>query len=248
MIINNVKINENERVDDLHRNNLQIIQNPEKFCFGCDAVLLSDFAKVNKNEIALDLGTGTGIIPILLTAKTEGKFFYGLEIQEDCVEMANRSIRLNNLTEKAEIIFGDIKNADCLFKKSSFDVITSNPPYIKSDSGLKNDFESKTIARHEVLCNLEDIISNASKLLKTNGRFYLIHRPQRLSEIIVTLAKYNLQPKLMRFVHPKIDKEPTMVLIEAVRNGKPNLKVLKPLIMYDGDGKYTSEINKIYYE
>lgn len=242
-----MEIYDNERIDDLHRDNLLIIQNPEKFCFGCDAVLLSYFVKIKKNEIALDLGTGTGIIPILLTAKTNGKFFYGLEIQEGPAQMAQRSVDLNNLRDKIEIKCGDLKLACDIYKKSFFDVITVNPPYIVTDGGLKNNFEAKAVARHEVLCTLEDVISVSSKLLKPNGRFYMVHRPHRLTDIITLMAGYKLGAKTIQFVYPKIDKGPTMVLVEAVRGAKPMLNVLKPLIIYGADGRYTDEINDIYY-
>lgn len=247
-IINDVLINDHERVDDLHRNGYKIIQSPENFCFGCDAVLLSAFATIKPFEHALDLGTGTGIIPILLEAKTKGEKFYGLEIQKEMVEMSRRSVQLNNLSSKIEIIEGNIKDLATIFKPSQFDVITTNPPYMNSGAGLINDFDNKAIARHEILCNLEDIILGSAKCLKTNGRFYMIHRPHRLVDIIYYLRNYNLEPKKIRFVHPKFHKEPSMVLIEAIKNAKPMLKTLPPLIMYKDDGTYTDEINDIYYK
>lgn len=237
---------EGERIDELHRKGYKIIQNPSKFCFGMDAVLLSGFARVNDGERALDLGTGTGIIPILLEAKTEGSHFTGLEIQEESVDMASRSVRLNNLQDKVEIILGDIKEGDKLFKPSSFDVITSNPPYMNSGKGLTNQYTPKAIARHELLCSLEDVISIASKLVKVSGRLYLVHRPHRLVDIMYTLRKYQMEPKRIRFVHPFVDKEPNMVLIEAIRHGKPMLTVDSPLVVYKEVGKYTDEIYEIY--
>jgi len=247
MIINNVNINDDERIDDLHRNGYLLIQSPKRFCFGADAVLLSDFAKVKKNDTVLDIGTGTGIIPILLEAKTNGEIFYGIEIQKDSAEMAERSVKLNNLDNKIKIINDDIKNLENHFGKSHFDVITTNPPYTNAGKGVVNDYSPKAIARHEILCTLNDIIKISSQFLKPNGHFFMIHKPERLAEIFNEMRLHKLEPKTLRFVYPKIDRAPTMVLIEGVRDGKPFLKVLPPLIMYGDDGKYTEEINKIYY-
>ena len=241
-----VLLKEGERIDDLQRNGLRIIQNSEKFCFGIDAVLLSDFSKVRKNEKVLDIGTGTGIIPILLTAKTEGLHFTGLEIQEESADMANRSVIMNSLSEKVEIVNGDIKDGLKLFERESFNVITSNPPYMIESAGEGNEDEPKSIARHEIKCTLDDVIREGSKLLKVGGRFYMVHRPFRLVEIFETFRKYHLEPKRMRMVHPYINKEPNMVLIEALKGGKPRLTVDKPLIVYNEAGKYTDEIYEIY--
>ena len=235
-----------ERLDDLNRNGYKIIQNPEKFCFGMDAVLLSGFAKVKTGENALDLGTGTGIIPILLEAKTDGKHFTGLEIQEESADMARRSVSYNHLEEKISIVQGDIKEADRLFALASFDVITSNPPYMTGNHGLVNPQIPKAIARHEVLCTFDDVARQAARLLKPGGRFYLVHRPFRLAELIVTLSKYHLEPKRMKLVHPFADKEPNMVLIEAIRGAKPRITVESPLIVYQKPGVYTDEIYSIY--
>lgn len=236
-----------ERIDDLHRNGYVIIQDPEKFCFGVDAVLLSDFAKVKKNEVALDLGTGTGIIPILLAAKTNAKKIIGLEIQSECVEMARRSVAMNNLQERISIDEGDIKNLAELYKPSSINVITTNPPYIHKSGGILNEYTPKAIARHELLCTLDDIISGASKLLTFGGRFYMIHRPYRLVDIFVTMRTYNIEPKVIRFVHPFAYKDPTMILVEGVRSGNSELKVMPPLIIYESQGVYTEEVHRIYY-
>lgn len=244
MTINNLL--ENERIDDLQRNGYRIIQNPEKFCFGMDAVLLSGFAKVKEGETALDLGTGTGIIPILLEAKTEGKHFTGLEIQAESADMARRSVALNGLEEKIEIVTGDIKDASERFGASSFDVITTNPPYMIGQHGLKNGNEAKTIARHEVLCDLEDILRESSRLLKEHGRFYMVHRPFRLAEILSTMIHYRIEPKRMRLVYPYVDKEPNMVLIEGLKGGKSRMTVEKPLIVYKAPGVYTEEIYTTY--
>lgn len=235
-----------ERLDDLNRNGYKIIQNPEKFCFGMDAVLLSGFAKVKTGENALDLGTGTGIIPILLEAKTDGKHFTGLEIQEESADMARRSVSYNHLEEKISIVQGDIKEADRLFALASFDVITSNPPYMTGNHGLVNPQIPKAIARHEVLCTFDDVARQAARLLKPGGRFYLVHRPFRLAELIVTLSKYHLEPKRMKLVYPFADKEPNMVLIEAIRGAKSRITVESPLIVYQKPGVYTDEIYSIY--
>ena len=244
----NVNINDWERVDDLHRNGYVIIQDPKRFCFGIDAVILSGFAEVKKGENVMDLCTGTGIIPILLEAKTEGSHFTGLEIQEESVEMARRSVRLNGLEDKVTIDFGDVKKTEALYRASSFDVVTVNPPYMNEGGGLKNGYSPKTIARHEVLCSLEDVVDAAARLLVPQGRLYMVHRPHRLTDIMVTLRNHRLEPKRLRFVHSYADREPVMVLVEAVSNGKPMVKVMPPLIIYKEDGEYTGEIMKIYYE
>ena len=244
----NVEIKEYERVDDLHRNGYMIIQDPKRFCFGIDAVILSGFAEVKKGEREMDLCTGTGVIPILLEAKTEGGHFTGLEIQPESAEMAVRSVLLNNLQDKVTIDQGDVKNTEALYRASSFDVVTVNPPYMNDGGGLKNGFSPKTIARHEVLCSLEDVISASARLLAPQGRLYMVHRPHRMTDIMVTLRKYRLEPKRLRFVHSFADREPVMVLIEAVSNGRPMVKVMPPLVVYKDDRSYTDEIMKIYYE
>lgn len=235
-----------ERIDDLQRNGYQIIQNEEKFCFGMDAVLLSGFAKVKPGEQVLDLGTGTGIIPILLSAKTEAGHLTALEIQEESADMARRSVELNGLSEKISVVTGDIKEASKLFGKAVFDVVTTNPPYMNDNHGLKNPDLPKAIARHEVLCSLEDVIREASFVLKPNGRFYMVHRPFRLAEIFAVMQKYKLEPKAMRLVHPFEDKEPNMVLIEGLKGGKSMIKIAPPLIVYKEPGAYTDEIYDVY--
>ncbi|MEQ2563221.1 tRNA1(Val) (adenine(37)-N6)-methyltransferase [Ventrimonas sp. CLA-AP-H27] len=244
--MNNVICGEDERIDDLQRNGYRIIQKKKGFCFGMDAVLLSGFAQVKEGEVAVDLGTGTGIIPILLEAKTNGKHFTGLEIQEEVAEMAGRSVRLNQLEDRVDIVRGDIKEASRLFGKASFDVVTSNPPYMNDNHGLKNPDLPKAIARHEVFCTLDDVCREASLLLKSGGRFYMVHRPHRLVEIITALKTYKLEPKRMKLVHPFADKEANMVLIEAVRGGKSMMKVEAPIIVYKEPGVYTQEIYDVY--
>lgn len=239
-------LKEGERLDDLQRNGYKIIQNPNKFCFGMDAVLLSGFVRVKKGEKALDLGTGTGIIPILLEAKTEGEHFTGLEIQAESADMAARSVAYNGLSEKLQIVNGDIKEAVKLFGAASFDVITTNPPYMNDNHGLKNPDMPMAIARHEVLCSLEDVIREGAGVLKENGRFYMVHRPLRLVEIFSLMTKYRLEPKRMRLVYPYADKEPNMVLIEGLKGGRPQLRVDKPLIVYKEPDVYTDEIYDVY--
>ena len=235
-----------ERIDELQRNGYRIIQNPERFCFGMDAVLLSGFARAKKQERCLDLGCGNGIIPILMEAKTEGKHFTGLEIQPESADMARRSVALNGLQDRIDIVEGDIKDASKIFGASSFHVVTTNPPYMTAQHGLTNLYEAKTIARHEVLCNLEDIIRESARLLMPGGRFYMVHRPFRLAEIISLMVQYRMEPKRMRLVFPYVDREPNMVLIEGLRGGKSRMTVEKPLIVYKEPGKYTDEIYDVY--
>lgn len=241
-----VELKQKERIDDLHRNGYRIIQNSEKFCFGIDAVLLSGFVHVKTGAKVLDLGTGTGIIPILVEAKTKASHITALEIQEESVDMARRSVRLNDLEDKISIVQGDIKEASQIFEGASFDVVTTNPPYMTENHGLINPDMPKAIARHEIYCTLEDVIRESAKVLKMNGKFFMVHRPYRLVEIITTLTKYKLEPKRIRFVHPYKDKEPNMVLIEAVKGGGSRVKIEPPLIVYENVNIYTSEIYEIY--
>ena len=237
-----VKLRPEERLDDLQVNGYEVIQHPGKFCFGMDAVLLSNFARVKEKERALDLGTGTGIIPILLTAKTEGQSFVGLEIQEESADMARRSVAHNRLEEKVEIVTGDIKEAAEIFGPVSFDVITVNPPYMIGQHGIANASDTKAIARHEVLCTLDDVLRESAKLLKPKGRFYMVHRPFRLAEILSKMVAAGIEPKRMRMVHPFIDKEPNMVLIEGLRGGNSRMTVEPPLVVYKEVGVYNDEL------
>lgn len=237
---------ENERIDDLQRNGLKIIQKTDGFCFGMDAVLLSGFAHVKRGEKVLDMGTGTGIIPLLLSAKTQGEHFTALEIQKEIAEMAARSVAMNHLEDKIEIVNGDIKEASRIFGGASFDVVTTNPPYMNDAHGLKNPTEVKAISRHEVLCTLDDVVREGAKVLKSGGRMYMVHRPHRLIEIITAMKQYKLEPKRMCMVHPFKDKEANMVLIEAVKGGGSWLKMEAPIIVYKEPGVYTDEIYSIY--
>ena len=229
-----IKLHPGERLDDLQLNGLQIIQDPKRFCFGMDAVLLSDFAKVRTGEKVLDLGTGTGILPILLAGKTKGQHFTGVEIQPESAEMARRSVAYNHLEEKIEIVTGDIKEAGRLFQPAFFDVITVNPPYMADQCGIQNPQDAKAIARHEILCNLEDIFRESKKLLpEGKGRFYMVHRPVRLAEILLKMSQSHIEPKRIQLVHPYVDKEPVMVLIEGRSGARPGVRIEPPLILHE---------------
>ena len=242
-----MNLKENERIDDLEYKGLKIIQNKNYFCFGMDSVLLSDFAKeIKDNSIVLDLGTGTGIISILLSAKTNLKKIYGIEIQEEVAEMANRSVILNDLQNKIEIVNKDIKKLEEIFKINSIDAIVTNPPYKEINRGIVNENSNKVISRHEVKANLEDFIKISFKLLKNYGEFYMVNRPERLADILEYMRKYKIEPKIIRFVYPKIDKEPNLILIKGVKNAKKFLKIEKPLIVYNENNEYTEEIYRIY--
>ena len=248
-----MKLKENERIDDLEYNNLKIIQNKEGFCFGLDSVLLSDFASEVKNgSSGVDLGTGTGIVSILLTAKTNLKRIVGVEIQKEVADMAKRSVELNNMNNKIKILNIDIKEIfqkNCKseeLKKESFDFIVTNPPYKKLETGKTNENKYKYISRHEATANLEDFIKISKYLLKDKGSIYMVHRPDRLVDIIELMRKYKIEPKNIRFVYPSIDKAPNLVLIKGIKNARPFLKIDKPLIVYDSNGCYTDEIYEIY--
>lgn len=222
-----------ERLDDLQCQGYHIIQNTKAFCFGMDAVLLANFAKtgIRKGQQVLDMGTGTAVIPILLAAKTEAEHLTGLEIQNASVEMAKRSIALNGLEDRITIIEGDIKEAGNIFPAASFHAITCNPPYMTVNHGLHNPYEAKNIARHEILCTLEDVVAAAAKLLTPGGSFFMVHKPFRLAEIMEMLMRYKLEPKRMQLVHPYVDKEPNMVLLQAVRGGKSRIQIAPPMIL-----------------
>ena len=236
-----------ERLDDLQLRGYQIIQNPGRFCFGMDAVLLSAFAKVRRGERALDLGCGeTASCPLLLAAKYPGEHYAGLEIQEESAGMAVRSVKLNGLEEKIDIVTGDFKEAASIFGAASFEVITTNPPYMIGSHGLKNENEALYIARHEALCTIDDILRESAKVLKSKGRFYMVHRPFRLPELLAKMSAAKLEPKRMRLVYPYVDKEPNMVLIEGLKGGNPRMEVEPPLIVYEKDGTYTQELRAMY--
>ena len=242
-----VELKENERIDDLELKGLKIIQNKDSFCFGIDSVLLSDFAKnIKNNSLVLDLGTGTGIIPILLCGKTDLKKVIGVEVQEKIAEMAKRSIKLNNLEARFQVINENILNLNKIYKKQTFDVVVTNPPYKKKNSGIINENKEKLISRHEIEANLEDFIKVSKDLLKDKGEFYMVHRPERLVDILSIMRKEKLEPKVLRMVYSNKNKEPKLVLIKGIKNAKPFLKVEKNLYIYDENGNYTDEILEIY--
>ena len=241
-----VDLKGSERIDDLQRNGYQIIQDSDRFCFGMDAVLLTGFARAAEKDNLLDLGTGTGIIPILMEAKYHCSHLAGLEIQEESADMARRSVALNGLSDKIEIVTGDIKEADNFFPSAFFDCITCNPPYMIGQHGLANPTDAKAIARHEILCTFEDVVRVTAKLLRPGGHFFLVHRPFRLAEIMTVMSQYKLEPKRMRLVYPYVDREPNMVLLDAVRGGKPRMTVEKPLVIFEKQGVYTPEIREKY--
>ena len=241
-------IKENERLDDLQISGLFIIQDIKRFCFGMDAVLLSGFVSVKDGVKVLDMGTGTGILPLLLSAKTKASKLTGLEIQPESADMARRSVEYNRtvLQDRVEIVEGDIKEAGSIFGPASFDVVTCNPPYMKKGNGLVNPDEALAIARHELMCTFDDVSRAAAKVLTPGGKLFLVHKPERLSELLCTLTKYKLEPKRVRVVYPYADKEPEMVLIEAAKGGKSGMKMEKPLIIFEKSGDYTEEIKRDY--
>lgn len=241
-----VVLKPNERIDELIRNNLKIIQSSGSFRFSMDAVLLSGFVTVRSGDNVLDLGTGTGVLPLLLSAKTLGKEFHGLEIQDDMAEMAGRSVLLNELEGSVFIRQGDLRDVSTIYAGARFDVVVSNPPYIEAGTGLVNPKDTYAISRHEVMCTLEDVIKAASISLRDMGRFAMVHRPSRLVDIVVHMRNYGLEPKRMRFVHPKTGARPNMVLVEALKGGGRELEVQTPLYIYDDQGNYTGEVQKIY--
>lgn len=241
-----MNIKENERIDDLQYKGLKIIQNKDGFCFGIDAVLLANFAKnMKKKDLVVDLCTGTGIIAILLAGKTNAKKIIGIEIQKECAEMAQRSVELNLISDKVEIINEDLKNLKRIINSGAVDAVTVNPPYMKAGSAIVNDENKMSIARHEICCTLEDVIKESARILKTNGEFYMVHKPERLVDIFCVMRKYKIEPKRIRFVQPSIDKPANIVLIEGVKDGKEFLKFEKTLYVYE-NGEYTNEIYEIY--
>lgn len=247
VIFVDVELKENERIDDLEFKGLKIVQNEKGFCFGMDSVLLSDFAKnMKNNSTVLDLGTGTGIIPILLCGKTNLKKVVGIEIQQDVANMAKRSSQLNNLQDRFEVVNTNIIDLKNIYEKQSFDVIVTNPPYKKENTGITNENEAKLISRHEITANLEDFISISKDLLKDKGEFYMVHRPERLVDILSLMRKYKIEPKILKFVSPNKNKEPNLILIKGIKNANSFLKIEKNLYVYNEDGKYTNEILKIY--
>ncbi len=248
-------IRDGERVVDLQRSNLRLLQAPDRFCFGIDAVLLSAFAEIRAGERCLDMGTGTGILPLLFAAKTEAAELVGLELQPESADMADRSVRMNIAAQcddmpllegRVRIVQGDLKEASKMFGRSSFDVVTCNPPYMTGGHGIVNPADAKAIARHEIACTMEDVAREAAAVLVPGGRLYIVHRPFRLAELMCTLSRYGLEPKRMRLVYPYVDREPNLVLLGCVRGGKPRIEVEKPLILWDKPGEYTAEVQELY--
>lgn len=244
----NTVLRDNERLDDLQCRGYNIIQNQDVFCFGMDAVLLADFAASKPKSRVIDLGTGTGVIPMLMQGRGKGVHFTGLEIQEYSVDMARRSVQLNQLDEEIDIVLGDIKAVGDIFERGSFDVVTSNPPYIKGSHGLENPNEPKNIARHEILVGLEDVVKAAAYLLRDGGSLAMVHKPFRLAEIIRLMSAYRIEPKRLCMVQPYADKEPNMVLIEGCKGGKTMMKIEPALVVYNKDGSYTEDLLKRYGE
>lgn len=238
---------EDETIDDLQLKGLKLIQKKDGFKFGIDAVLLSDFAYIKRNHEVIDLCTGTGIIPFLIYGKYKPQHVCGLEIQEDMVHMAKRSVKLNTLEGSISFYNEDLKNIDYLKQLKKFDVVTVNPPYKLNNSGIINPNDKLAIARHEILCNLEDVIYASRILLKDNGRLFMIHRPERLADIFTLMRKYKIEPKRVKMIHPKVGKAPNIVLVEGQRDGGSYLKWEPPLYVYDDNGKYTKEIDSIYW-
>ncbi len=238
-----------ERVDDLQTpNGYKLIQNPDWFCFGVDAVLLSHFAAqtIKPKTKILDLCSGNGIIPVLLAEKTSAAHIDGLEVQTDVAEMAARSVEMNDLQERIKITCGDLRCALEYYPKASFDGVCCNPPYKEDLGGIKNPTDTLAIARHEIMCNLEDVIKNSESLLVPGGKLYIIHRPERLADILCLMRENRIEPKRLRFVHPSAGKTATMVLVEGAKHGKPKLFLDPPLYVHKEDGGYTDEINEIY--
>lgn len=242
----NVNININEGIDDLQLNELKLIQKKQGFRFGVDAVLLSHFANIKNKHRVIDLCTGTGIIPFLAYGKYSPKEIIGLEIQEDMVEMANRSSILNNTIDIVKFVHGDLKNIELLDSLGKFDILTVNPPYKLNNAGIVNPNYKLAIARHEVMCTLEDVILAARRLLKDNGRMFIVHRPERLADIFGLMRKYKIEPKRVRMVQPNTKKAPNIVLVEGQRDGGAFLKWEETLYVYDDNGNYSEEIDSIY--
>ena len=241
-----VNIEKDESIDDLQLNGLQLIQKNEGFRFGVDAVLLSHFANVKKKHRVIDLCTGTGIVSFLMYGKYNPSEVVGFEIQEEMVEMANRSAKLNDITDRIKFVKGDLKDKKLLDSLGRFDVVTVNPPYKLNSAGILNPNDKLAIARQEIMCNLEDVIVASRKLLKDNGRIFIVHRPERLADIFGLMRKYKIEPKRVRMVQPNSKKAPNIVLVEGQRDGGAFLKWEETLFVYDDNGNYSEEINRIY--
>ena len=235
------------RLDELWRKGYRILQDPDAFCFGVDAVLLADFATVGKTERVLDLGTGNGILPLLLDARDKGGEITGLELQEEAAGLAAENFALNGAQERLKVCHGDLKNAAALFGRASFDVVVTNPPYHELGRGMVNPENAKSLARHEISCTLEDVLQTAATVLKLHGRFYMVHRPKRLTEILAGMERVGIAPRTLRFVHSHSGDQASLLLVSGMRGGGKELRVAPPLILYGEDGQYTPEVYEIYY-
>ena len=237
-------LQQGERIDQIGFSDLKLIQKPDEFCYGVDAVILADFASGKKAKHVVDLGTGTGIIPLIMSHKTDAAFIYGIEYQKDSYDRAKRNVELNGLSDRVDFINANVAEFDGL--KEWADVVTSNPPYMVSNGALTNENSAKTIARHETVGNLEDFVKCAAGILKNKGDFYMVHRPSRLVDIFYLCRKYRLEPKEMRLVAPRERMTPNIVLIHCVKNGGAELKILDELYVYEEQGVYSEEIQRIY--
>lgn len=242
----NFIIHEDESLEDLKINHLYILQKKTDFRFGMDAVLLANFVKARQEARIVDLGTGTGILPLLLSAKTQAERIIGIEIQHEIAEMAKRSVEGNSLTDRIEILETDLKTCTETLGTGCCDVVVSNPPYTKVGSGLVNPASSKAIARHEIMCSLRDIVMTAAALLKNHGEFFMVHRPDRLCDIMTEMRHAKIEPKLLRMVCPRLGQAPSLILVSGMKNGNPGMKHLPPLYIYDASGDYSEEARIIY--
>lgn len=243
-----IPLKQSERIDDLQLKGLKIIQDTDGFCFGIDAVLLGNYAEVKKGAKVVDLGTGTGIIPLIIYGKNQPSKILGVEVQAEVAQMARRSMALNQVQDTIEILECNLKEATRHLGKAQFDVVTSNPPYMPAGRGEQNPGDKKAISRHEVLCSLEDVIRTASELLNTSGKFFMVHRPQRLVDILLLMRQYDLEPKSIRFIHPYAGKKANLLLVKGIKGGMAEMKMEDPLYVYNEDGTYTDEIHQIYGE
>lgn len=241
-----MEIKKSERIDYLDIKDYKIIQDKNGFCFGIDAVLLGNYVKGRQKDIVVDLGTGTGVIPLIVEGKQGVKKIYGIEIQEEVAEMAKRTISMNKLEEKIEILNIDLNNITDYIGLESVDIVTSNPPYMSVEEGFQNENNAKSISRHEIKCNIDQVCQAASKVLRFHGKFYMVHRPSRLVDIFVAMRSNNVEPKKIKFIYPKLGKKPNLVLIQGTKGGNPEILTEEPLIVYNEDGKYTDEVLKIY--
>lgn len=241
-----VELLQGERIDDLQFKDLKLIQNPEYFSFGSDAVLLARFSAPKDNDSIIDLGSGTGIIPVMVSGLSASKRIVGIEIQDCMCDMFSRSVQLNSLEDRITVMKADIKDIKTILPEASFSLVISNPPYIKSGNGIVNDHSQKAISRHEVMCTLDDVCAAAGHLLSSKGRFSMVHKPERIVECFDSMRKYGIEPKRVQIIYPKADKYPSAMLIEGQKGAKPGLKFLKPIIIMTENGEYTASVQKIY--